>query len=69
MTPPSTQPKMPPMPVAIQENAIKFYDPCSGSFLACTHIIASATTFTKASDRAANVKKIATGIAPVSLRI
>jgi len=67
-TPPNIQPKIPPTPVAIQENAIKFYDPCSGSFLAYTHIIASATTFTNASDKAANVKNIATVIALVSLR-
>ena len=61
-------PRIPPTPLAIHEYAIKSWDPLFGSFLAYTHIIASATTFTKASDRAAIVKNIATNRALVSCK-
>lgn len=63
-----TQPKIPPTPLAIHEKAIRSWDPFSGSFLAYTHIMASATTFTNASDNAANVKNTATNNALVSCK-
>ena len=66
--PPTTEPRIPPTPLAIHEKAIRSWDPFSGSFLAWTHIIASATTFTNASDKAAKVKKIATKSALVSCK-
>ena len=65
-TPLARQPRIPPRPVAIHEYEIRSYEPCSGSFLACIHIIASDTTFTKASLIAAIVKQIETPIAEVS---
>ena len=56
--PPIVLPRMPPIPVINQQYDIKSYDPCSGSFLACTHIIAADTTLTNASVIAATMRNI-----------
>ena len=50
------------LPILIEkyEKDTKFYDPFTGSFLACITMIASATTFTNASVKHAVVSAITT---------